>query len=160
MKKRVIVAGSGGAGLTAAISARRSGAEVLLLSKTACGDANCTAYSGGLFSLSSGKISPDDHYGRIMETGRYVNDPSLVRTLADSSEAALRTISEWGVSLKINDTGHASARKTAPSEIMGGGGMVRELVAAARREGVEILENHVVSRLWWGNAREGVEGFD
>ncbi len=161
MKKRVIVAGSGGAGLTAAISARRSGAEVLLLSKTACGGANCTAYSGGLFSLSSGKISPDDHYGRIMETGRYVNDPSLVRTLADSSEAALRTISEWGVSLKINDTGHASARKTAPSEIMGGGGMVRELVAAARREGVEILENHVVSRLLVGErGAEGVEAVD
>ncbi|MBP6332110.1 MAG: FAD-binding protein [Aminivibrio sp.] len=49
MKKRIIVVGSGGAGLTAAVAAAKRGAEVLLLSKTACGDANCTAYSGGSF---------------------------------------------------------------------------------------------------------------
>ena len=161
MKKRVIVVGSGGAGLTAAISARKTGAEVVLLSKTGCAEASCTAYSGGLFSLSSGAVSPDDHYRRIMETGRYVNDPSLVRTLADHSEATLRVISEWGVSLKVTTSGHATARKTAPSRIMGGGGMTRELASIARREGVVILENHIASRLLVGmHGVEGVEAVD
>ncbi len=68
MKKKIIVVGAGGAGLTAAVAAAKKGAEVLLLSKTACGDANCTAYSGGLFSLSSGTVTPDDPSG-VVETG-------------------------------------------------------------------------------------------
>lgn len=161
MKKRVLVVGSGGAGLTAAISARKAGAEVVLLSKTRCAEAGCTAYSGGLFSLSSGTVSPEDHYRRIMETGRYVNNPSLVRTLADHSEATLRTLSEWGVSLKITISGHATARKTAPSRIMGGGGMTRELASIAKHEEVSILENHIASRLLIGeHGVEGVEAVD
>ena len=65
MKKKIIIVGSGGAGLTAAVAAAKQGADVLLLSKTACGDANCTAYSGGMFSLSSGTVTPDDHFRRI-----------------------------------------------------------------------------------------------
>ncbi len=43
MKKRVIVIGAGGAGLTAAVAAAKEGAEVILLAKTGPGNANCTA---------------------------------------------------------------------------------------------------------------------
>lgn len=158
MKKRIIVVGAGGAGLTAAVEAAKRGAEVLLLSKTACGDSNCTAYSGGLFSLSSGTVTPEDHFRRIVETGRGVNDRKLVRMLADESEKTLRTLAEWGVTLKINASGHATVRKSAPSEIMGGGGLTRELAALAKAEGVSILENCVATKILAGE--RGVEGLE
>ena len=158
MKKKIIVVGAGGAGLTAAVAAAKKGAEVLLLSKTACGDANCTAYSGGLFSLSSGTVTPDDHFRRIVETGRGVNDQKLVRVLAEESEKSLRTLADWGVTLKISDSGHATVRKSAPSEIMGGGGLTRELAAIARAEGVSILENCAAMKILVGE--RGAEGLE
>ncbi len=93
-----------------------------------------------------------------MQTGRGVNDPLLVRTLSENSEAALRTVAEWGVSLKINKSGHATVRQSAPSAIMGGRGMTRELASIARREGVAVLENHAAFRLLVGE--RGVEGVE
>jgi succinate dehydrogenase/fumarate reductase flavoprotein subunit len=158
MKKKIIIVGSGGAGLTAAVAAAKQGADVLLLSKTACGDANCTAYSGGMFSLSSGTVTPDDHFRRILETGRGVNDEKLVRVLAEESEKTLRTLAEWGITLKINSSGQASVRKSAPSEIMGGAGLTRELSAIARAEGVSILENCAATKILAGE--RGVEGVE
>lgn len=161
MGRRVIVVGSGGAGLVAAVAARRRGADVMLLSKTACERSNCTAYSGGLFSLSSGSVPPEEHYARVMRTGRYMNDPALVRMLSEESEATLRTLSDWGVTMDIEECGRASSRRSAPSGIMGGGGMVGELAAIARREGVEILEYHAATRLLAGpRGAEGVEAVD
>jgi succinate dehydrogenase/fumarate reductase flavoprotein subunit len=158
MKKKIIIVGSGGAGLTAAVAAAKQGADVLLLSKTACGDANCTAYSGGMFSLSSGTVTPDDHFRRILETGRGVNDEKLVRVLAEESEKTLRTLAEWGITLKINSSGQASVRKSAPSEIMGGAGLTRELAALAKAEGVSILENCVATKILAGE--RGAEGLE
>ncbi len=158
MGKKIIVVGAGGAGLTAAVAAAKQGAEVLLLSKTACGDANCTAYSGGLFSLASGTVTPEDHCRRLLEIGRGVNDRRLVRVLAEESEGSLRTLADWGITLKINASGHATVRKTAPSDIMGGGGMTRELAALARAEGVSILENCAATKLLTGE--RGAEGLE
>ncbi|MBL3540351.1 FAD-binding protein [Aminivibrio sp.] len=158
MKKKIIVVGAGGAGLTAAVAAAKKGAEVLLLSKTACGDANCTAYSGGLFSLSSGTVTPEDHFRRVVEIGRGVNDRKLVRTLAEESEKTLRTLADWGVTLKITDSGRATVRESAPSEIMGGRGLTRELAAIARAEGVSILENCVATKILAGE--RGAEGLE
>ena len=109
MKKRVIVIGSGGAGLTAAVAAAKAGAEVVLLSKTTCAVGSCTAYSGGMFSLASGSVSPDDHFKRVMDVGRGAGDPGLVRTLSEHCEASLRTLSDWGVTIRIKD-GEAHVR--------------------------------------------------
>ena len=159
--KHVLVVGGGGAGLTAAIAARKAGAEVTLVCKTAPGEASCTAFSGGGFSLASGIISPEDHYRRVLETGRYVNDNRLVRVLAEEGEGALRTLSGWGVSIVIGERGHASCRKSAPSPLMGGGGLTKELAVLLRETGVSVLENHVVTRLLTGDGGvEGAEGTD
>ena len=160
MKKRVIVIGSGGAGLTAAVAAAKAGAEVVLLSKTSCAVGSCTAYSGGMFSLASGSVSPDDHFKRVMDVGRGAGDPGLVRTLSEHCEASLRTLSDWGVTIRIKD-GKAHVRASAPSEIMGGGGMTRELCAIAGAWGVKILENCVATRILAAGGRaEGVEWTD
>jgi len=41
--KRIVVIGTGGAGLVSAIAARKAGAEVMVLSKTSRGSASSTA---------------------------------------------------------------------------------------------------------------------
>ncbi|GAB1485081.1 fumarate reductase subunit A [Aminivibrio sp.] len=148
MKERdVIVIGAGGAGLTAALAAREKGAQVLLLSKTGAGNANCTALSGGGFSLAAGRVTPEDHFRRVREIGRFVNEDELVMVLADRGEESLLRLKTLGVTISIHSGGHASVRDTAPSEIAGGAGFTRELAALARGMGVKIIENAVATRL-------------
>ena len=48
----LLIIGSGGAGLRAAIEARRQGVNVLLISKSKTGFASCTASAMGAFRVS------------------------------------------------------------------------------------------------------------
>ena len=56
----VLIVGSGGAGLCAAISAGREGADVLVVSKGRPGRSNNTAISGGVFAVVTGSKSTSD----------------------------------------------------------------------------------------------------
>jgi succinate dehydrogenase/fumarate reductase flavoprotein subunit len=147
MTRRIVVIGAGGAGLVAAIAARKAGAEVLLLSKTTCrGSATCTAYSAGIFSLACCGLSPEDHYAKTMETGRYLNDGALVKILTEEAEKTLRILADWGVHIKMTK-GTASVRKTAPNPIMGGAGFLEELALTAGKEGVKTMDWTVATSL-------------
>ncbi len=146
-ERDIIVIGAGGAGLTAAIAAREKGAEVLLLSKTGAGDANCTALSGGGFSLAAGKVTPEEHFRRVREIGRFVNEEHLVRILADLGEESLLRLKSMGITIRINSAGYASVRESASTEMAGGAGFTRELAEKAREAGVTLLENSAATRL-------------
>ena len=97
MKKRILVVGSGGAGLVAAIAAKRSGADVSVVSKARRGLGTCTTHAGGIFTLACGGLSPDEHYRKTLETGHHQNDERLVKVLSEEAEAALRELARWGV---------------------------------------------------------------
>mgnify|MGYP000915234101 CR=1 FL=1 len=157
MVRRVVVVGSGGAGLTAALAARQAGAEVVVLSKTKVGIANCTAYAGGYFSLASGAVPPREHFDRVMKTGRFVNDPRLVEILSEEGEGALETLAQWGVTISLQD-GRASVRRSAPSAVMGGAGLTEELARAGRDAGVVFFDDVVATRIRTGE--RGVEGVE
>jgi len=147
MDRRLIVIGSGGAGLVAAIAARKPGVEVLVLSKTPKGLASCTAYAGGIFTLGCGKVLPEFHASKTMEIGGYVNDPRLVQIFSDQAKASLEEIRSWGVTLRLTENGHASVRSTAPNPFMAGYGMVKELYHIALDMGIKFLENVAVTSL-------------
>lgn len=157
MARRVVVVGSGGAGLTAALAARHAGAEVVVLSKTKAGIANCTAYAGGYFSLASGAVTPREHFERVMRTGCFVSDSRLVDILSEEGEGALGALARWGATVSLQD-GRASVRPSAPSAIMGGAGLTGELVRAGRAAGVAFLDDVVATRVRTGE--RGVEGVE
>ena len=141
----VVIVGSGGAGLTAAIAARRAGAGVTVISKTEAAVASCTAYSAGLFSLACGGVSPREQYEKLLKTGYGLSDRVLLKTLTEESGPALEELASWGVTLKFSK-GRASARATAKNELMGGSGLVEQLVRIAKECGVKFIE--------WSVARE------
>ena len=140
MKTKILVIGAGGAGLTAAIGAARAGAEVWVASKTGAGMNTCTAYSGGVFTLASGDVSPQAHFEKTMEVGRHVNDPALVTVLAEQAEKSLREVASWGVDIRFPGPGRASVRHTAPYKLMAGEGMMRQLTETAKKQGVRFME--------------------
>lgn len=157
----VVVIGSGGAGLTAAIAASKAGARVALLTKTTVGLGTCTAYAGGGFTLAVGKVTPEEHANQTKEVGRQISRDDLVAVLSRDGAEALHELQTWGISIRIGDNGHASVAASAPRPIMGGAGFTRELGEVAKRSGVHVVENVVVTRLVVGDGRvRGVELID
>ena len=139
MTKRVVVVGTGGAGLAAAVAAREAGRDVVVVSKTKRALASCTAYSAGIFTLACGGLSPEEHYERTLKTGCGVNEPALVKILSNEGEQALRTLQGWGVGITFKK-GMATVRATAPNELMGGAGFLEELVSIAERAGIRFVD--------------------
>ena len=157
-----VVIGGGGAGLTAAIAARKAGAGVLLLSKTKVGTSCCTSYSGGGFSLPAGKNGGTEAFRKATRNvGREMNHSGMLETFVAGCEAGLREIQSWGVTLRFTDDGHAWSSETAPNPVMGGGGMVSQLAAIARAEGVQFLEDAMAVSIRTRNgAVSGVEAIE
>lgn len=88
----VVVVGSGGAGLSAALSAAEEGASVLLIEKTAVLGGN-TLRASGLFNAADPERqrpmgivdSVDWHYEQTMASGAGRNDPALVRRFVEEA---------------------------------------------------------------------------
>ena len=112
-RKRVVIIGAGGAGLTAAIEASLAGADVFVVTKTSAGLGSCTAYSAGIFTLPVCGITSEEHFRRTMDVGKGVNDPLLVNILSEKSEESLRRLSDLGVAVRFTKgkIGRASCRE-------------------------------------------------
>ena len=147
MKTNVLVIGGGGAGLTAAISAAKEGARVRLVSKTRAGLNTCTAYSGGIFSLACGEVTPEEHFAKTMEVGCHANDAALVQTMTEHAEQTLLELQRWGVDIRFPRPGKASVRQSAAHKLMGGEGFTAQLQQIAQSEQVELIESSIVTDL-------------
>ena len=96
----VVVVGAGGAGLCAAVAARKQGAKVVVITKTQSGLSTCTAYAGGGFTLACGSMSPTEHNRLTQKVGRGINDAELVNVLSSEGEGALRELAALGITIR------------------------------------------------------------
>jgi len=93
----VLVIGSGGAGLTAALFSHDAGAKVALATKLRLGDSNTIMAEGGMNAAISPGDSPVIHYIDTMGGGNFTNIPSLVRALALDSPYIIKWLEDLGV---------------------------------------------------------------
>lgn len=116
----VVVVGSGGAGLAAAIEAYDAGANVLILEKMPIAGGNTTRATGGM-NASSTKFQQaegivDDNaifYEDTMKGGYEKNDPELVKYMTDNSAAAIEWLNSLGITLNsISTSGGQSVKRT------------------------------------------------
>lgn len=147
VRRTVLVIGSGGAGLTAAVFAARNGADVYVASKVPCGRNSSTMFSGGVFTLASGSVAPDVHFERTMKAGCHVNDPSLVRVLVDEAEVSLKELCSLGMGIRFPRDGMASVRHTSVHKLMGGEGFLSQMSRYARSIGVKFIDYSSATRL-------------
>jgi len=151
----VLVIGAGGAGIRAAIEAQNAGAKVLVVSK---GDypAGCiTAIAmGAITAAIDSKDSRNTHYEDTLRGGHYLNNPKLVRLLADLGPERALDVERYGTEFDKMDgkfdffsyPGHALPRAI----VAGGrykGGFFKGIVAEAARLGIGILEHVMVTDL-------------
>ncbi|OPY92729.1 MAG: Fumarate reductase flavoprotein subunit [Syntrophaceae bacterium PtaU1.Bin231] len=148
----VLVIGAGGAGIRAAIEAHNLGAKVLVVSK---GDypAGCiTAIAmGAITAAIDSRDSRDTHYEDTLRGGHHLNNPKLVRLLADLGPERALDVERYGTQFDKMDgkfdyfsyPGHA-----LPRAILAGdrykGGFFRGIVREATRLGIEVLERVMV----------------
>jgi succinate dehydrogenase/fumarate reductase flavoprotein subunit len=96
----ILIIGSGGTGLAAALWANYSGTraeEILIATKLRLGDANSKMSQAGIQAADRPQDSPMLHYLDIMGAGHFVNDPELVKTLVTEAPSMIKWHEELGV---------------------------------------------------------------
>jgi len=103
MDCHVLVIGSGGAGVRAAIEASLYG-DVVLLTKTLAGKGGCTTMAeGGYNAVLREQDSCEGHFEDTMRGGAYLNDPDLVKILVSESPARMEDLLRWGAVFDFTD---------------------------------------------------------
>ncbi|WP_461209264.1 flavocytochrome c [Desulfocurvus sp. DL9XJH121] len=147
MEYDVIIIGSGFAALSAAIEAKRTGAEVLVVEKMRVLGGN-SCINGGLFAVAGNdlqkkegvKDSIDLMMADMLKAGRGINHTELTRIVAEGSYDAYRFVTQCGAVFKpkLSWMGGHSVPRTYLTHNASGSGIVRPLVNTARAEGVTL----------------------
>jgi fumarate reductase (CoM/CoB) subunit A len=168
----VLIIGSGGAGLRAAIAAREKGVSVILVSKSRTGLGNNTAISLAAMSTATGEADPRDNpqvqAKDIMEGGRYLNDRKLVERLTERAALEVPNLEKYGVLIDRENGKHIVTRgggHSYPRNVRGekniGISYTRPLAAYAAKLGVEFKEHIFITKLLVNNGKiAGAAGFD
>ncbi len=99
----VLVIGSGGAGVRAAIEASRYG-DVALVSKSIAGKGGCTTMAeGGYNAVLRETDSCAIHREDTLRGGAYLNDPALVEALVTEAPDRMADLIRWGAVFDITD---------------------------------------------------------
>ncbi|MCE5297513.1 MAG: fumarate reductase subunit A [Methanoregulaceae archaeon] len=99
----VLVIGSGGAGVRAAIEAAGYG-ETLLVSKTLAGKGGCTTMAeGGYNAVLREADSCEIHFEDTLKGGAYLNDHNLVQILVEEAPQRIQDLLEWGAVFDVTD---------------------------------------------------------
>ena len=163
-KADVLVIGSGGAGVMAAVEAAGAGASVIIISKEPIGYGD-TRISLGVMSTSADEASgdsADDFAEDMMRGGEHLNDPSLVRALVDDAMDATVTFEGLGHIFSRNEDGalqrmafppggHRASRAVASPGV--GVSIGHTMRAAVARADIEVIEEAVCSELLVGDGQ-------
>jgi len=168
----VLVLGSGGAGLRAAIAARTQGVKVLLVSKSRIGLGSNTAISGSGIAAGTGwrepADSPEAHFRDTVIAGRYVNNQHLVEVVTGQSGRQILELASFGVTFRkrgeafhmVQMAGHTYARNVLADRGIGIE-LTRPLHDYAAGLGVELWEGVLITRfLTEGKGVIGAVGID
>ncbi|WP_104061207.1 L-aspartate oxidase [Arthrobacter sp. 4R501] len=136
--RRLIVVGSGIAGLYSALLAADAGAEVVLLTKGALADSN-TYYAQGGISAVLDEPAPGDtvaaHIADTMKAGAGHCDEEAVRVLCTEARLDIAGLERFGVRFDMDDDGDPSlgleAAHSAPRILHAGGDATGAGVARA-----------------------------
>lgn len=116
----VVVVGSGGAGLAAAIEAYDAGASVIVVEKMPIAGGNTTRATGGMnasntkFQEAEGiKDTNETFYQDTMKGGYDKNDPDLVKYMTENSASAIDWLDSLDITLSsISTSGGQSVKRT------------------------------------------------
>jgi succinate dehydrogenase / fumarate reductase flavoprotein subunit len=141
----VLVIGSGGAGLRAAIEASAGGASVGLVCKCLLGKAHTVMAEGGIAAALANVDERDNwkvHFADTMRGGQYVNNWRMAQLHAQEAPARVRELEAWGAVFDRTKDGRILQRNF-------GGHKYPRLAHVGDRTGLEMirtLQDHGIHR--------------
>ncbi len=106
----VLVIGSGGAGVRAAIEASQYG-DTVLISKTLVGKGGCTTMAeGGYNAVLREQDSCGVHFEDTLKGGAYLNDPELVNILVKEAPLRMGDLIKWGAVFDVTENNDVAQR--------------------------------------------------
>jgi L-aspartate oxidase len=146
----IVIVGSGIAGLTTALKARRAG-RVLLVTKTEL-DAGSTRWAqGGIAAALGPEDTPAEHLADTLTAGAGLCDEDAVRVLVTQGPALVRELVQLGAQFDLDaagalalgrEGGHLRNRIAHAGGDATGAEIERALIAAVRAaDGIEIIEH-------------------
>jgi succinate dehydrogenase/fumarate reductase flavoprotein subunit len=144
----VLVVGSGGAGMSAAIAARAAGAKVVIATKSALGASNTGRAQGGIQAAVAGLDTVESHFEDTFAAGHRDANPDLVRTLVAGGPDAIDWLASLGVAFSREGDGYrvircggASRERLLQAGERTGADMVKALRTAVRGSGAAVYES-------------------
>ena len=172
VKHDVLVIGSGGAGLRAAIEASASGASVGVVCRSLLGKAHTVMAEGGVAAALANVDDRDNwkvHFTDTMRGGQYMNNWRMAELHAKEAPARVRELEAWGAVfdrtedgriLQRNFGGHKYPRLAHVGDRTGLE-MIRTLQDYGIHQGMEFYQEHtIVSLLKDGDRVTGAVGYD
>ena len=167
----VVVVGTGGAGLRAAIALQDQGRNVLLVGKRPKADAHTVLAAGGI-NAALATLDYEDtwaiHAADTLKEGRMLGDPTAVELLCREAPRVIEELVAWGVPFAREDDGRISQRyfgahrhrRTCFVGDYTGLEIIKALVNEVDRREIPILERVYISELLQADGRvNGVYGF-
>ncbi|NUF27118.1 flavocytochrome c [Gilliamella sp. ESL0254] len=153
----VVVVGSGGAGLTAAIQAHDLGASVVIVEQMSVIGGNTNKASAGMnaaetkFQKRKGIVdSKDLFYQETMTGGKNKNNPDLLRYFVENAPDAINWLDDNDIELSgITTTGGMSIDRTHRPESGAavGGFLISGLVKNINKRGIEVILDTAVTEI-------------
>tara|TARA_B100000575_G_scaffold292814_1_gene302224 strand:- start:1657 stop:3411 length:1755 start_codon:yes stop_codon:yes gene_type:complete len=154
----VLIIGSGGAGLRAAIAAHENGCEVMVIGKRIRNDAHTTLAAGGI-NAALGTVDPDDnwvqHFVDTYQEGYHIGDPKTVEILVKDAPNRVEELVDWGAPFartadgKLDQRyfGAHTFRRTCYAGDYTGRAILNTLVEKVEQLQIPIIDMTYVSRL-------------
>jgi succinate dehydrogenase / fumarate reductase flavoprotein subunit len=154
----ILVIGSGGAGLRAAIAAHEEGAEVVILGKRLRKDAHTILAAGGI-NAALATVDKEDtwqqHFADTLKEGYYLGDPSTVELLTREAPDLVQELDRWGCDFNRTPSGELDQRffgahkyrRTCYAGDYTGRAILNTLVNKVEELEIPIHENQYVWRL-------------
>ena len=101
----VLVIGTGIAGIRAALEVANSGKKAILVSKSPLGKATNTTLGGGGFACSTGDFTVEEHFNRTVNSGRMINDRTLVERFTSKAQSEIKVLAGMGLDGEFHATG-------------------------------------------------------
>lgn len=133
MKKRIIIIGSGAAGLSAALELAKNGIKSLLVSDTPSERAQSVMAEGGInAAVDMEKDSPRFHAKETLQAGRNIADPDAVNKMTERAPDIVKDLFEKGMSFTLNEQKEPDVRAF-------GGQSVKRTLYAASNTGKQLM---------------------
>jgi succinate dehydrogenase / fumarate reductase, flavoprotein subunit len=154
----VLVIGTGGAGLRAAIAAHDAGREVRIVGRRPRRDPHTVLAAGGI-NAALGSLDPEDgprwHFADTWNEGYALGDARRIELLATEAPARIRELADWGLPFARTDNGALDQRyfgahryrRTCFAGDWTGRAVIHTLDDQVRERGIAVVQRTYVSHL-------------